>query len=165
MCIPLFAHKTLMNYFFIFSTLASDAEKKKLLQVLQKIHKTGYQKMSFREKMTPLMICASLDRKDCCEWLIEKRVNIADEDTSRHNAIWYANNANHPVLANWLQSRLNVDGLCEGLPVTLKDILARIDEKGPHGLKFKKKQTPLMLTAQLGRRDVCEWLSPWADFS
>ena len=63
------------------------------------------------------MICASLDRKDCCEWLIEKRVNIADEDTSHHNAIWYANNANHPVLASWLQSRLNVDALCEGLPV------------------------------------------------
>ena len=49
--------------------------------------------------------------------------------------------------------------------VTLKDILARIEDKGPHGLKFKKKQTPLMLTAQLGRRDVCEWLSVWAEFS
>ena len=136
-----------------------------IAKVLQTIHKSGYVNMSFREKMTPLMICARLGRKDCCEWLIEKRVNIADEDTSHHNAIWYANNANHPVLASWLQSRLNVDALCEGLPVTLKDILARIDEKGPHGLKFKKNQTPLMLTAQLGRRDVCEWLSPWADFS
>ena len=44
----------------------------------------------------------------------------------------------------------------------MKDVIVKIQEDGrtipEQDLHFTRRQTPLMLAAQLGRKDLCEWL-------